>query len=544
MPKNKGKPYIMAVTYLGSLINPHKKWFITASLLAAVSAGTGLLNAKVTQLLIDSAVSGKPGDIINKAAMFAGIIILNLLITYISGISVAKLSALATRDMKRRITGALIHAEYEKAIELKAGDTLSTVNADTQNVTDFLSNDLIGLLSQALMLLGAISYLLHTSPLLMLVTFAYTPVGMILALKLNRRMQRQYPGRANKMGQTLSVIEQALMQLPLIKSFLMTKQLRHTVDDACAAVLDTEMKIAVSNALLQPACSSVAMVPRFVFMIFAGIMVMNGGLTLGAFIALLDLLGFVIGPTVYFPFMLNALNKAVASLGRVKGLEEIPRAANVMPEPKASGTSPSVFISQLSFGYRGDKPILSKLSFCHDGPGLIGLKGESGRGKTTLLDLLCGLLVPTEGEIRVAGKTAVMGQDSFLFDGTLLENVLLGKHEACNEEAVAALVRAGADNLNYDATAGNGGQDLSGGQRQRVALARTLLSDAAVWLLDEPTSALDSETEQIVLQTLAEEKARRLIIVAAHRPALLEMADRMIDLDNQNNLDTEGGDAL
>lgn len=544
MPKNKGKPYRAAVTYLGSLIHPHKKWFISASLLAAVSTGTGLFNAKVTQLLIDSAVVGKPGEIIKKAAMFAVIIITNLIVTYLSGVSVAKLAALATRDMKRHITGALVRADYLEAIELKAGDTLSTVNTDTQTVTDFLSNDMIGLLSQALMLLGTITYLMQTNPLLTLVTFAYTPVGMLFTLKLNGRMQRQYPSRANKMGQALSVIEQALMQLPLIKSFLMTKQLRHKVEAACAEVLDTEMKIAVSNALLQPACSSVAMVPRFVFMIFAGFMVMDGRLTLGAFIALLDLLGFVIGPTVYFPFMLNAMNKAVASLGRINSLEDIPRAANTLPEPEAAGLSPSVFISELSFGYRGDKPILSKLSFAHDGPGLIALKGASGRGKTTLLDLLCGLLTPAEGEVRVAGKTAVMGQDSFLFDGTLLENVILGEPGADSDKAVAALIRAGADNFDYDTAAWEGGQNLSGGQRQRVSLARTLLSDAAVWLLDEPTSALDSVTEQIVLQTLAAEKARRLIIVAAHRPALLEMADRVIDLDNLDNLDTEGGDAL
>ena len=256
-------------------------------------------------------------------------------------------------------------------------------------------------------------------------------------------------------------------------------------------------------------------------------------MTLGAFIATFDLLTFIIGPTVYFPFMLNSLNKAIASLNRVKRIEELlPASVEEHPLHHRNEALPKLTIDNLSFIY-GDKKIINKLSFSYSGTGVIVIIGKSGRGKTTLLDLIAGLLIPSDGKIEISGDISSMPQDSFMFNGIISENVLMGNLNASIEEVDSALKRAGAEGLDTAINSGKGGSHLSGGQRQRISLARTILSNAPIWLLDEPTSALDADTESIILNTLEQERNKRLIIVSAHRRSLIDMADSVIDLDSE-----------
>jgi ABC-type transport system involved in cytochrome bd biosynthesis fused ATPase/permease subunit len=231
--------------------------------------------------------------------------------------------------------------------------------------------------------------------------------------------------------------------------------------------------------------------------------------------------------------MLNTLNKAAASMSRIKRLEALPAASAPFAASRLESTAgPVVTAHNLSFAY-GDTMVLRSLSFTFTGPGLIALKGSSGTGKTTLLDLIAGLLAPTGGALQVSGAVAALPQDCFLFTGTISENVRMGRLDADDATVCSALSRAGAENLPADIDNGEGGAGLSGGQRQRVALARTILSDAPVWLLDEPTAALDADTERIIMETLEQERTKRLIIVSSHRRALLGMADTVLDLDKE-----------
>ncbi|MDR1631187.1 MAG: ABC transporter ATP-binding protein/permease [Oscillospiraceae bacterium] len=530
MPKNKGNLYKNAASYLQTLIIPHKKWYFISSALAFVYVGTGLLNAKATEWLVDSATQGNASAILLNAGFLALIILSNLIIAYVSGVSTSRLAAGATRDMKRSIANSLVNSDYQSMIDVKAGDALSTVNTDTQTVSGFLSGNLIGLFSQSVMALGAIIYLFCTNPMLMLISFAYTPIGMFLTFTINQKIQKRYPICADKAGEAISTIEQALMQVPVIKSFLIENQIHEKVKQSCGSLLSTEMEIAKWNALLQPACQSTSSIPRILFFIFAGMSVMQGSMTLGTFIAVLDLLAFIIGPSVYFPFMLNSLNKAVAAINRVKRLEDLPRAEKRADDEQYKSHIPSVNFSNLSFGYSG-KMILSELSLSYSGAGVIAIKGRSGCGKTTLLDLIAGLLAPTKGTISISGNITAMQQDSFLFNGTVSENIRFGNLNATSDEVSSVMVRSGAENIDRQSDAKEGGGMLSGGQRQRVSLARTILSEADIWLLDEPTSALDEETERIVIDTIKRERTRRLIIISAHRRTLLDIADTVIDLD-------------
>lgn len=157
MPKNRYPP---AFSYLFKYIKPHKKWYISASSISLILAGIGLINAKITQSLVDSSVNGKISAIIISALLFLAIIFINIALNYISGIAVSRLATGASRDLKLHIAKILLGEEYGGLIRQKSGDVLSTVNTDTSIVCDFLAGDLIGLFSKFAMAFGALVYII------------------------------------------------------------------------------------------------------------------------------------------------------------------------------------------------------------------------------------------------------------------------------------------------------------------------------------------------------------------------------------------------
>ena len=535
MPKNRLSSIRSAFSYLFRFIAPHKKWYIAASGAAVLLVGVSLLQAKVTASLVDVSATGKINPILYALCLFLVVLLLKIAFTYICGISSSKLAAKVSRDLKRHVCAQLIHAEYGAVSGIKSGDTLSTVNTDTAAVCDFIAGDFISLFSQIIMAVGAFSFLLAVNPRLCLISFVYTPLGMFFTLSLNKKMNALYPLVADLKGEALSAAEQALSCIPVIKSFLMERQVRNRVHAQFEHIRRTEMNISVWNALLQPACSTTSFIPQFIYLLYGGYAVMRGALSLGMYIAVYDLINFVIAPTVYFPFMLNSFNATVASINRIRRIESLPQ--EIPAQKSTVSACPSVTIENLSFSYgESGAAVLRDLSFSHCGAGLIAVCGESGCGKTTLFDLIAGLYSPHNGNIRVSGKIGVLPQDAELFAATAMENIRLGDERFTDADVIAAATAAGADDFirampdGYDAQLGDGRANLSGGQKQRIALARLLLRDAAVWLLDEPTSALDAQTEHLILEVIRQKSKEKLIIASAHRHSMIRFADRVIEL--------------
>jgi ABC-type multidrug transport system fused ATPase/permease subunit len=525
MPKNENFRYKTALKYIWEIIKPYKMLYIVPSLIVLVLVAIGLLQAKITQLLVDSTSSGNLQMIIKSLAAFLFMILLNVILTYAKGVCISKLAAEAGRHLKLKIAHLLLHARYGKLIKLQAGDTIQTVNSDTAAVCSFIGGELISLFSQFAMALGGLIYLIYIDPLLAIATFAYTPVGMFFTLTLNKKMNRLYPVRSDSAGQALSVTEQVLSSVPVIKSFIAEKQMREKIQRKYEAVFQTDMKISKWDALIQTACASTSMIPRMTYLIFSGYLVVNGSLSIGTLIAVYDLISYIIGPTVYFPFLLNGLNRSIASISRISRLDELEQPDRSLKQEHSE--NPGIKLENVSFSYDSGRIIIHDLSFKHNGPGIIAVCGKSGSGKTTLIDLIAGLYKQNDGEIKVSGSLAVVSQDAYIFNDNIYENVRIAKPDASDDEVKNALKLSGADNFAENCMDFT---DLSGGQKQRISLARAILTNADIWLLDEPTSALDSDTEKIILDTIKMVSKDKLILVSAHRQSLIDLAERRINL--------------
>ena len=548
MPKNEKKGYKSAYKFLVSYISNHKKWYFIPMMISLVLVGVNLLQVYATKELVNHSIKGIQRETLISVGLFLAITALNAALAWLSKVSTGRLSALCIRDMKKVVANALVNAEYQEVLALQSGDVLNTLNQDTDGVANFISENLVNLFSQLVMALGALAYLLFLDPLLCVITFAYTPLGVLFTMTLNKKLNQLYPKSAEYKGEALSVVEQTLCCIPVIKAFAMERQMLKRIKAAYLNVYRNDRKVSLYNALMQPACYSTSRIPGLTYLAYAGFSVMQGRLSVGTFIAVFSLLDFIIGPSVYLPFLLNGLNRSIASINRIKSI-----ATGLRPQPKGLLTcyehNPSLRVEKLCFNYTDKRPILEEISFDIKESGIVALKGESGSGKTTLIDLLCGLYAPVRGRVMLCGvdpfKTdassliSVVSQDVYLFPVSIRENIKLAKLDASEAEVLEASRRAGADGFismleeGYDTVIGDGGINLSGGQRQRIAIAQAILKDAPIWILDEPTSALDGETERIVIKTLREASKKKIIVLSAHRQSLLDIADRVINLERQ-----------
>ena len=237
-------------------------------------------------------------------------------------------------------------------------------------------------------------------------------------------------------------------------------------------------------------------------------------------------------------------------------LDEVKEPANWYREDggeqtaETAQTATAVEIRSIRFSYTGEEDVLRDFSLGVKKGECVAITGASGCGKTTLSKLLLGLYPVTDGDIRVNGvsmrecdlaslrrQIAYVPQEPYLFQGSIAENIRMGRPEATEEEVIQAAKQAHAHDFimefpeRYDTTVGERGNNLSGGQRQRIAIARAILKDTSIILLDEATSALDNESEQAVNEALRNLQGQKTILMIAHRPSTIELADRVCTME-------------
>ena len=282
-----------------------------------------------------------------------------------------------------------------------------------------------------------------------------------------------------------------------------------------------------------------------------GCMVIDGKLTPGTLIAFISLLGSLFGPTAFFVSLNVSLQGALAGADRVLAFLAIEPAVADAPDAMALGdVTGRVRLDEVSFAYGEGEPVLRDISLEAEPGEVIALVGPSGAGKSTLVHLLARFHDPTAGQITLDGHdlrgvtqaslrrhVGTVFQDTFLFDGTVEDNLRFGRPDATTDEVIAAARAANAHEFiealpeGYQTRVGERGAKLSGGQRQRLSIGRALLRDPRVLILDEATSALDTESEALIQDALTRLEAGRTTFIIAHRLSTIQSASRIAVLD-------------
>ncbi len=466
----------------------------------------------------------------------------SLLKTYTSEKLVLDCRALLFRHMQR-----LSFAFHDSN---GTGDSLYRVQQDTAAIKAIILDGLLPLVSSLFTLVVMIVVASRLDFKLVAMVVALAPVLLLLTHLFRVRCRRQWAEVKTLESSALSVVQEVLVAARVVKAFGQEEREHTRFFQKAVAGLRAQMRAVFSQGLYSFLVVLAMRLAMAAFLFVAARDMLAGELSMGDLVLLMAYMGQVIGPLKAIGQIFTGVQSGLASAERVFAvLDEMPDVAerpDARPLARAAGR---VVFRNVGFAYKEDQPVLRNLSFDAPPGTRLGIKGETGAGKTTLVSLLTRFYDPTAGQILLdavdlrdykladlRNQFAIVLQDSLLFSTSIAENIAYGRPSASQDEIIAAAKAAHAHDFivrlpqSYDTPVGERGMLLSGGERQRIGLARTFLKDAPILILDEPTSSVDVKTEAAILEAMDGLMRGRTTFLISHRLSALEGCDPCLEV--------------
>jgi ABC-type multidrug transport system fused ATPase/permease subunit len=449
------------------------------------------------------------------------------------------------RQQVQKHVGLLSVAYYD---ENRTGTLVARIMSDVEGVRNLVGTGLVEFVGGLLTALLAFIYLLHRSITVTLTVFAVVGAFVFVlqyAFKVIRPIFRE---RAKINAEVTGRLTESLGGVRVIKGYHAEDREHSVFIVGVERLLANVMKSLTMTSVLGSASTTVLGLVSALVMWLGGHSVLNHTWTVGDYFSFNMFLAFMVAPVFQIVNIGTQLTEAFAGLDRtgeiMAELEENQAPGRVVQMPPIKGT---VRFESVEFAYEPEKPVLHGVSFVAKPGTVTALVGSSGSGKSTIISLLCAFHTPSKGCVLVddvdlatvnlhtfRSQLGVVLQDSFLFDGSIRENILFSRPDATEEQFLFACRTARVDEFaerfpdSYDTIVGERGVKLSGGQRQRLSIARALLADPRILILDEATSSLDSESEAMIQAGLNQLMQGRTTFVIAHRLSTIRRADQIL----------------
>jgi subfamily B ATP-binding cassette protein MsbA len=550
LTKARPKPKLKKVLpEIWKLIKPRRLLLAGSFLLMVINRASGLILPASTKFLIDN-VMGK-----HQLSLLPKIVGIVAAATAIQGITSYTLTQLLSKEGQRLIAelrmkvqahiGRLPVAFYD---ENRTGTLVARIMTDVEGVRNLIGTGVIDFFGGILTALIAFVLLVRLSVQMTLVTFVILVIfGLILqrAFKTIRPIFRE---RAKINAEVTGRLTESLGGVRVVKGYHAEQSEANVFAAGANRLLQNVISSLTAQSLMSLASTAILGIVGALIMYLGAHQVVAGRLTTGGYVTYVMFLAFMIAPIVQLVSIGTQLTEAVAGLDRTT---EILGEQQEDSEPGRTVTLPtiqgSVVFDNVTFSYVPDKPVLHGISF-ESKPGTVtALVGSSGSGKSTIISLICAFHTATGGRVLIDGidlatirlssyreQLGVVLQDTFLFDGTIRENILFSRPNATQEQLLEACRIARVDEFaerfpdQYETIVGERGVKLSGGQRQRLSIARAILADPRILILDEATSSLDSESEAMIQNGLSYLMQGRTTFVIAHRLSTIRRADQIL----------------
>ncbi len=555
----------------GKYIGKHKYKMMLALLLSSLASVAALFIPKITQWVLDLAVPNKDTALIGRmAAMFVGIILLSIVFNTIRSRIMVHVSQDIIFDIRQDLFAHLQRLPFSYYDSRPAGKILVRVINYVNSVSDILSNGIINMILEIINLIFIVIFMYATDALLATIILAGLPFFLTVILILKPRQRRAWQNQSNKNSNYTAYLAESIDGVRV--SQLFTRQevnmgIMTRLAQACRAAW---MKaIYISNAVWLSSETMTQIV--LVFLYIAGVYWMADGemVSFGVILAMSQYVGRFWQPITNLANIYNSFVNNLAYLERIFETMDEPVVVDDAPDavelPPIDG---EVNFENVTFAYEEGMNILENLDLHVRAGESVALVGPTGAGKSTVVNLLCRFYNINGGRILLHGKDGsihdiskvtlhslrsqlgIMLQDSFIFDGTLMENIRYGRLDATDEEIKAAARRVRADDFisampeGYNTRVKERGGNLSQGQKQLVAFARTLLSDPAILILDEATSSIDTQTEKLLQEGIQEMLKDRTSFIIAHRLSTIKNCDRILYIGNKGIMEAGSHDEL
>ena len=449
---------------------------------------------------------------------------------------------------------------YEKILALpigyfterRKGDLISRMTNDIYEIESSVVSTLEGLIKDPLTIIGYLAYMIYLSPTLSLFLLILLPVTGFLIGRISRTLKRQSQDAAIKLGESLSVLDETLGGIRIIKGFGAELLLRNKFTRINDSLFHTRNKMNARRDLASPLTEVLGVIILTIILYYGGMLIFrtNGqGFSSGDLISYIAVFAMLINPAKTLSTSIFNIQRGAAAMERVEDLLKAP--VNIHDDPNAKKLDTfreQIEFRNVSFSYE-DASILEEINLVVEKGKTVALVGSSGAGKSTLADLVPRFHDVTGGQLLIDGvnikdyslksvreQMSIVTQEPILFNDTIAANIALGKPDATHEEIVRAAGIANAHHFimqkeeGYETNIGDRGSKLSGGERQRLTIARAVLKNPPILILDEATSSLDTESERLVQDAINKMMEHRTSIVIAHRLSTIRHADEIIVL--------------
>ena len=534
------------------MMRPRRRILAIGFVLMVISRVCGLVLPTSTKYLIDNVISKK------QLNLLLPIVLAVLAATLIQGVTAFTITQLVSKaaqrliaEMRRKVQAHIGHLPVSYYDSNKSGTLVARIMSDVDGIRNLLGTGIIeflgGLLTAVLVLgfLLRISWLLTSIALVIIVAFALV---LQRAFTTIRPIFRE---RAKINAEVTGRLTESLGGVRVVKGYHAEAREEEVFGQGVQRLLNNVLTSLTATSVMSLSATVLMGVVGAVIMYVGARQILSHTMTLGDFMTFTALLAFLIAPMFQIVGIGTQLTEALAGLERTR---EVLRERPEDQDPRRTVSLPpiggQVEFDHVSFAYDAGKTVLNDVSFRAEPDTVTALVGPSGAGKSTIIGLVTAFHVPEKGTISVDGvdlstvrldsfrtQLGVVLQETFLFDGTIRENVAFGRPGATEEQILHACSIARVDEFaegfeqKYGTIVGERGVKLSGGQRQRVSIARAILADPRILILDEATSSLDSESEAMIQEGLKYLMQGRTTFVIAHRLSTIRRADQILVIE-------------
>lgn len=534
------------------LVYPRRRQLLLGLVLIVISRSAGLVLPASTKYLVDDVLVKR------QAELLTPIILAVLAATAVQAVTAFSLTQLLSKAAQKLIAELRMKVQshvgrlpvtYHDAN--KSGQLVSRIMNDVEGLRNLVGTGLVEFLGGILTAVLSFFMLIRISPLLTGLALAVVAAFSLVLRYAFTTLRPIFRERGKITAEVTGRLTESLGGIRVIKGYHAEKREEDVFAAGARRILDNVLKSITGVSLLGLSATVLLGLVGALVMFVGGRQILSGDLTLGGFVTFNAFLAFLVAPVFQVVGIGTQLTEAIAGLERTREvLNE--RTEDADPRRRASlGTIEGhMRFEDVTFSYEANKPVLHGISF-EAVPGTVtALVGSSGSGKSTTIGLVAAFHTPDSGVVRVDGvdlstarldsyrtQLGVVLQETFLFDGTIRENVAFSRPHATEEEILHACQVARVDEFaekfpdGYDTVVGERGVKLSGGQKQRVSIARAILADPRILILDEATSSLDSETESLIQAGLAFLMKGRTTFVIAHRLSTIRKADQILVME-------------
>ncbi len=535
------------------LARPYRWLLVAGFVLYLIGTIVSLTLPLGVRALLDTALSRKDAHLLNTLTLvLVSLFLVRFVVAYAGTFCLLIASERVAIDLRTGLFEHLQNLDVKFFRDSWIGDLTSRLTGDCAAIRSAVSESLVSAVLTIFQLVTAMAIMFAFNWRLALIVALAAPAATLVSKVFGPRLQRVARESMDKIGRSLAFAQEILSGILVVKAFDRTPFETQRYRSLLASVFETAKTSAKLHSFFRALVNFLTSGANIALFWFGGLEVLAGRLSVGELVAFLFYSQTVSLGISQVAQQYGDLSVLVGASQRVFEILDLKPAICSRPDARV----PEVSVGRLEFDrvvfdYSPDRPVLNRVSF-HLEPGeTVGVVGLSGAGKTTLLQLVCRFYDPGGGRILLDGDdlrdldlgwlrrhVALVSQDTFLFAGTILDNIRYGHLDATDQEIEAAAQAANAEEFilrfpqGYHTEIGERGVKLSGGQRQRIALARALLKKAPILVLDEATSAVDAFSEHLIQEALDRNRAGRTTLIVAHRLATVRSADRILVLEN------------